>query len=338
VLNIYENYPFWFTFLTELGFSVVLSDRSSKSIYEKGIETIPSESVCYPAKLAHGHIMQLIEKGIKTIFYPCIANEPKEQKDADNHFNCPIVMSYPEVIKNNIDELRNKNIAFIKPFLPLDDKKKLSARLFEELSSFNINESDISKAVELAWVEQENFRYDMQRKGEETLRYIEENNIKGIVLAGRPYHIDPEIHHGIPELINKLGMAVLTEDSVAHLGTVERPLRVVDQWVYHSRLYAAASFVATQKDLDLVQLNSFGCGLDAVTTDQVHEILKDFSRIYTTLKIDEGNNLGAVRIRLRSLKAAVLERDKRGLLPRRVARMNNRVAFTKEINKKHTII
>lgn len=338
VLNMYENYPFWFTFLTELGFRVELSERSSKKIYEKGIETIPSESVCYPAKLVHGHIMQLIEKGIKTIFYPCIANEPKEQQGADNHFNCPIVMSYPEVIKNNIDELRNRNISFIKPFLPLDNKKRLVKRLFEEFSTFDINEGEISKAVELAWAEQESFRKDIQSKGEETLRYIKENDIKGIVLAGRPYHIDPEIHHGISELINKLGMAVLTEDSVAHLGTVERPLRAVDQWVYHSRLYAAASFVATQKDLDMVQLNSFGCGLDAVTTDQVQEILKGYSRIYTTLKIDEGNNLGAVRIRLRSLKAAVLERDKRGLLPRRIERKQSRIAFTKEMRKKHTIL
>jgi predicted CoA-substrate-specific enzyme activase len=338
VLNMYENYPFWATFFTELGFRVELSDRSSKKIYEKGIETIPSESVCYPAKMVHGHIMQLIEKGIKTIFYPCIANEPKEQHAADNHFNCPIVMSYPEVIKNNLDELRNKNIHFMKPFLPLDDKKKLIKRLFEELSYFSINEDEIFKAVEVAWAEQESFRNDMRRKGEETLAYIKEKGIKGIVLAGRPYHIDPEIHHGIPELINRLGMAVLTEDSVAHLGTVERPLRVVDQWVYHSRLYAAASFVATQKNLELVQLNSFGCGLDAVTTDQVQEILRGYARIYTTLKIDEGNNLGAVRIRLRSLKAAVFEREKRGMLPCKQENKHNRVTFTKEMKKTHTIL
>jgi predicted CoA-substrate-specific enzyme activase len=338
VLNMYENYPFWFTFFTELGFRVELSERSCKKIYEKGIETIPSESVCYPGKLVHGHIMQLIESGLKTIFYPCIVNEPKEQENADNHFNCPIVMSYPEVIKNNIDDLRNKNINFLKPFLPLDNKKKLIARLFEELSTLSINEDEISKAVELAWTEQEHFRNDIRIKGEDTLRYMEENNLKGIVLAGRPYHIDPEIHHGIPELINRLGMAVLTEDSVAHLGMVERPLRVVDQWVYHSRLYAAASFVATQKDLELVQLNSFGCGLDAVTTDQVQEILKGYSKIYTTLKIDEGNNLGAVRIRLRSLKAAVVEREKRGMLPKRIERKHKRAAFTKEMKKKHTIL
>jgi len=280
VLNMYEDYPFWFTFFTELGFRVELSDRSSKQIYEKGIETIPSESVCYPAKLVHGHIIQLIEKGIETIFYPCIANEPKEQQEADNHFNCPIVMSYPEVIKNNIDDLKAKSIRFIKPFLPLDNMKKLIGRLHEELSILNIDEDEIYKAVECAWSEQKRFKSDIQSKGEETLAYIRDKGLKGIVLAGRPYHIDPEIHHGIPELINSLGMAVLTEDSVAHLGNVKRPLRVVDQWVYHSRLYAAASFVAEQKDLELVQLNSFGCGLDAVTTDQVQEILRGYSKIY----------------------------------------------------------
>jgi predicted nucleotide-binding protein (sugar kinase/HSP70/actin superfamily) len=222
--------------------------------------------------------------------------------------------------------------------LPLDSKKKLIARLFEELAVLNINEDEICKAVDLSWNEQENFRKDIRSKGEETLKYIKDNNLKGIVLAGRPYHVDPEIHHGIPELINRLGMAVLTEDAVAHLGTVERPLRVVDQWVYHSRLYAAASFVATQKDLELVQLNSFGCGLDAVTTDQVQEILKSYSKVYTTLKIDEGNNLGAVRIRLRSLKAAISDREKRGLLPKRIEKKNNRVSFTKEMKKNHTIL
>lgn len=338
VLNMYEDYPFWFTLFTELGFRVELSDRSSKSIYEKGIETIPSESVCYPAKLVHGHIMQLLEKGVKTIFYPCIMNEPKEQQGADNHFNCPIVTSYPEVIKNNIDDLRTRNIKFLKPFLPLDDKKRLAERLVEELGSYHINEKEVFASVEKAWAEQERFRQDIRAKGEETLRAIAKDGIKGVVLAGRPYHIDPEINHGIPELVNRLGMAVLTEDSVAHLGTVERPLRVVDQWVYHSRLYAAASYVATQSNLELVQLNSFGCGLDAVTTDQVQEILGRHSKIYTTLKIDEGNNLGAVRIRLRSLKAAVWEREKRGLLPAKAVENEAKVVFTKEMRKRHKIL
>ncbi|MDW8800239.1 acyl-CoA dehydratase activase-related protein [Clostridium sp. A1-XYC3] len=338
VLNMYENYPFWFTVFTELGFRVELSDRSSKKIYEKGIETIPSESVCYPGKMVHGHIMNLYEKGIDFIFYPSITHEQKEQKYADNHFNCPIVTSYPEVIKNNIDVIREKNILYMKPFLPLDNKKRMISRLQEELQVFNIDRNEIAEAVIKAYEEQEAFKKDIQRSGEDTLKLIRENEIKGIVLAGRPYHIDPHINHGIPDMINSLGMAVLTEDSVAHLGEIERPLRVVDQWVYHSRLYAAASFVSKEKDLELVQLNSFGCGLDAVTTDQVQEILNGNSKIYTTLKIDEGNNLGAARIRLRSLKASMAEREKNGIELKRVNNTTKRIPFTKEMKKNHTIL
>lgn len=338
VLNMYEDYPFWFTFFTELGFRVELSSRSSKQLYEKGIETMPSESVCYPAKLVHGHIMELVEKGIDVIFYPCIASEVKEQKNADNHFNCPIVTSYPEVIKNNMDILREKNIIFLKPFLPFDNKKRLAKRLFEELKLFRISEQEICEAVNKAQQEQESFKSYIRKAGEDTLKTIRELGIKGVVLSGRPYHIDPEINHGIPDLINGLGMAVLTEDSIAHLGEVERPLRVIDQWTYHSRLYAAASYVATQQDLELVQLNSFGCGLDAVTTDQVQEILNGNSKIYTALKIDEGNNLGAARIRLRSLKAAVLERDKNGFKLKKLDNKYKRVIFTKEMKKRHTIL
>jgi predicted CoA-substrate-specific enzyme activase len=338
VLNIYEDFPFWATLFRELGFRLELSGRSSKKIYEKGIETIPSESVCYPAKIVHGHIMELWEKGIQTLFYPCIVNEPKEQAQADNHFNCPIVISYPEVIKNNVDAVRSDKITFLKPFLPLDDKTKLAERLFEEMCCFGIGKAEMRRAVDKAWCEKEHFHEEMRQKGEETLHYIKEHHVKGIVLAGRPYHIDPEINHGIPELINSLGMAVLTEDSVAHLGTVERPLRVVDQWVYHSRLYAAASFVATQEHIELVQLNSFGCGLDAVTTDQVQEILQSYGKVYTTLKIDEGNNLGAVRIRLRSLKAAISEREKRGIRPGKQPEKASRIPFTKEMRKTHTIL
>lgn len=339
VLNLYENYPFWFTFFTELGFSVVLSERSSKAVYEKGIETIPSESVCYPGKLVHGHMMSLVEMGIKTIFYPCIIHEKKEQEKADNHYNCPIVTSYPEVIKNNVDVLREKNIMLLKPFLPFNHKKRLAERLFEELEVFSIPKIEIDKAVEKAWQEQEVYKKDIEKKGEETIAYLQQNGIKGIVLAGRPYHVDPEINHGIPELINGLGMAVLTEDSVAHLGVIERPLRVVDQWAYHSRLYAAASYVALQHNLELVQLNSFGCGLDAVTTDQVEDIMDVYSKIYTVLKIDEGNNLGAVRIRLRSLGAALLEREKRGIVKIKPRESKyKKVVFTKEMKKNHTII
>ena len=338
VLNIYENYPFWHTLFTELGFRVVLSDRSSPKIYEKGIETIPSESVCYPAKIAHGHVMNLIEKGVKFIFYPCISHEQKEDKSADNHFNCPIVQSYPEVIKNNIDELREKGILYMKPFLPYDDRRRMTKRLYEELRIFDIDKKEIKKCVEKAYREQDAFKKDMEKAGQEALKFMREKGIKGIVLAGRPYHIDPEINHGIPEMINSLGLAVLTEDSVAHLGKVDRPLRVVDQWAYHSRLYRAASFVGEQKDLELVQLNSFGCGLDAVTTDQVEEILKGHSKIYTAIKIDEGNNLGAARIRLRSLKATIEEREKNNMEPKKIDNKYRRIEFTKKMRAKHTIL
>ncbi|RCX17969.1 putative CoA-substrate-specific enzyme activase [Anaerobacterium chartisolvens] len=338
VLNIYENYPFWFTFFNRLKFRVQLSPRSSKSVYELGIETIPSESVCYPAKLVHGHIMSLIGSGVDFIFYPSLPYEKKEQETSDNHYNCPIVTSYSEVIKNNMDVLKEKGISFMNPFLPYHDKKRLSERLYEELRAFDIPKNEVFAAVEEAWIEEERAKRDIRDKGEEVLKYLESAGRKGIVLAGRPYHIDPEIHHGIPNIITELGMAVLTEDSVAHLENIQRPLRVVDQWVYHSRLYAAAEFVKRQSNIELVQLNSFGCGLDAVTADQVQEILNDYDKIYTVLKIDEGNNLGAARIRMRSLKAAMDERDRSGIKPSRVRTLPERPVFTEEMRKRHTIL
>lgn len=338
VLNIYENYPFWFTFFTKLGFRVELSPRSSKTIYDLGIETIPSESVCYPAKIVHGHIISLINRGIKTIFYPCLPYEQKEQIKADNHFNCPIVTSYPEVIINNMDIIRDEDITFLNPFLPLDNSVKLKIRLEQELKKFEVSKKEISEAVDMAYAEVTCFKKDIRAKGEEVLAYLKETGKRGVVLAGRPYHIDPEINHGIPNIITSLGMAVLTEDSVAHLGDIERPLRVVDQWVYHTRLYAAASFVVTQKNIELIQLNSFGCGLDAVTTDQVQEILNHNGKVYTALKIDEGSNLGAVRIRIRSLKAAIEERDTINFVPHKITAYKNRVIFTKEMKKNHTIL
>lgn len=338
VLNMYENYPFWFTFFTDLGYRVELSPRSTKKIYELGMETMPSESVCYPAKLVHGHIMSLVNRGIKFIFYPCAPYEKKEQAEANNHYNCPIVTSYPEVIKNNMGVLREKDILFMNPFLPLDNKRRLIDRLYQEFRGLGIKKGEIVQAVEKAWMEAENARDDIRNKGEETLKYLEETGRRGIVLAGRPYQDDPEINHGIPNLITSFGMAVLTEDSIAHLGVVERPLRVVDQWVYHSRLYAAASFVATRQDLELIQLNSFGCGLDAVTTDQVKDILDSFGKIYTVLKIDEGNNLGAAKIRIRSLKAAMEERDKSGFKPEKLGSAPARELFTQEMKIKHTIL
>ena len=340
VLNIYENYPFWFTFFTDLGFRVELSDKSSKKIYEKGIDTIPSESVCYPGKLVHGHVIDLIDKNIKNIFYPSIIHEKKEREKADNHFNCPIVISYPEVIKNNVDRIREENINFMKPFLPFHDKKRLKERLLEELNSFNVSKKEIDDAVDKAWDEQNKFKEDIRKQGEEVIAYVKANQIKGIVLSGRPYHTDPEINHGMAELINSLGMAVLTEDSIAHLGDLDTPLRVVDQWAYHSRLYSAANYVAKNDDLELVQLNSFGCGIDSITTEQVQEILNKHSKIYTTIKIDEGNNLGAAKIRLRSLKAAMEERKN---IKGEIKKATNvtyvkKKEFTEEMRKTHTIL
>ena len=313
VLNMYENYPLWFTFFTELKFQVVLSARSNKAIYEMGLESIPSESVCYPGKIVHGAIEWLLKRGVKNIFYPCIPYESKEDKTANNHYNCPIVTSYPEVIKNNIEVFRHStDVRYMNPFLPVFDKKALKARLFEELGSvFEISKREIEHAVDVAWAEQERFRSDVKTAGINTLKELHKKNIRGIVLAGRPYHIDPELNHGIPELLTGLGLAVFTEDSLAHLGKVQRPLRVVDQWVYHNRLYRAAEFVSRTKNLELIQLTSFGCGLDAVTADQVSEILARHDKMYTLLKIDEGANLGAIRIRVRSLLAALEERKHR---------------------------
>ena len=313
VLNMYENYPLWFTFFTELKFQVVLSARSNKAIYEMGLESIPSESVCYPGKIVHGAIEWLLKRGVKNIFYPCIPYESKEDKTANNHYNCPIVTSYPEVIKNNIEVFRHStDVRYMNPFLPIFDKKALKARLFEGLGGmFSISKREIEHAVDVAWAEQERFRSDVKTAGINTLKELHKKNIRGIVLAGRPYHIDPELNHGIPELLTGLGLAVFTEDSLAHLGKVQRPLRVVDQWVYHNRLYRAAEFVSRTKNLELIQLTSFGCGLDAVTADQVSEILARHDKMYTLLKIDEGANLGAIRIRVRSLLAALEERKHR---------------------------
>ncbi len=338
VLNIYEDYPFWFTFFTKLGFRVELSPASSKEIYEQGIDSMPSESVCYPGKLAHGHIVSLIDQGCNVIFYPCVPRARMEQREADNHFNCPIVSSYPEVIKNNVERLQEGNIIFLHPFLPLNHKARLSKRLYEELGpTFHLTPGEVEEAVAAAWQEQARFRRDVQAMGEKALARIQKEGLTGIVLAGRPYHIDSEIHHGIPELINSLGMAVLTEDSVAHLGKVQRPLRVVDQWAYHSRLYAAADFVTTQPNLELVQLNSFGCGLDAITTDQVQEILEAKGKLYTCLKIDEGSNLGAARIRLRSLQAAIRERAQ--VMPAKSEPYTfPKRLFKKWMRKAHTIL
>jgi|LGVF01.1.fsa_nt_gb predicted CoA-substrate-specific enzyme activase len=338
VLNIYEDYPFWHTLFTNLGYRVVLSGRSSKKIFEMGMESIPSESVCYPAKLVHGHIQQLIKRGVNKIFYPAIVYNFKEDSNASNHFNCPIVTSYSETIKANVEELKSESIIYYNPFLPIDDKKRFIQRFYEEMEKESLSKNEIKKAANKAYEELFKYKKDVRNEGEKALEYIKEHSLKGIVLAGRPYHIDPEINHGIPELIESLGFAVLSEDAISHLEVVERPLRVVDQWVYHSRLYAAATFTAKQEQLEIVQLNSFGCGLDAVTIDQVKEIMERYNRLHTVLKIDEINNLGAARIRLRSLVASINEREKNGIKAYRKSEPDRRVVFTKEMKRKHTII
>lgn len=327
VLNIYENYPLWFTLFTELGFRVELSSRSSKKIYEKGLTSIVSETACYPAKMVHGHVEDLIDKGIKNIFYPCILNEKKEFENVTNTFNCPVVTSYAEVIKNNLESIKANNVNFMNPFLPIANKSKLKKRLKEVLGRFGISQKEINYGIDKAWEVQEEFKNDIRNKGIETLDYIKQHNIKGILLSGRPYHIDPEINHGMPKLINSLGMAVFTEDSIAHLGKVQGELNIVDQWAYHSRLYRASSYILDRDDIELVQLTSFGCGLDSITTDQVSEILHSASKIYTNIKIDEGSNLGAARIRLRSLKAAIEEREN-----------NNFVRVRKELEESNNYI
>ncbi|MBO4609773.1 MAG: 2-hydroxyacyl-CoA dehydratase [Lachnospiraceae bacterium] len=336
VLNMYEDYPFWYTFFTKLGYRVVLSPASTRAIYELGIESIPSESECYPAKISHGHIEWLIAQNVNFIFYPALFYERKEFQDAGNHYNCPIVTSYSENIKNNVESITTGKVIFRNPFMNFSSKETIGYALrkeFKELPSAEIN-----AAVDEAWDELARARKDVQIEGEKALKYLEETGKHGIVLAGRPYHTDPEINHGIPDLITSYDIAVLSEDSISHLGKVDRPLIVMDQWMYHSRLYAAASYVRTVDNLDLIQLFSFGCGLDAVTTDQVNDILSGSDKIYTCLKIDEVNNLGAARIRIRSLISAIKVREKQGKT--HVTRPTNieKVKFTEEMRKNYTII
>ena len=339
VLNLYENFPYWATFFKELGFSVKLSPRSGRPIYELGIESIPSESECYPAKLAHGHVQWLINNGVQTIFYPCIPYERNEFPDSNNHYNCPIVTSYAENIKNNVDDITSGKVRFLNPFMAFSSEEILADELVKVFDKeFSIPAQKVRAAAKAAWAEQENFRQDMMKKGEEVLEYLKETGRRGIVLCGRPYHVDPEINHGIPELINSYGMAVLTEDSISHLGELERPLIVMDQWMFHSRMYAAANFAKKTENLDVIQLNSFGCGLDAVTTDCVADILNDSGKIYTCLKIDEVNNLGAARIRIRSLLAAIRVRQKHPK-ERKIRPANyNRILFTKKMKEEYTIL
>lgn len=336
VLNFYENYPFWHTFFTKLGFEVVLSDHSNRRIYEEGIESMPSESVCYPAKLVHGHIINLIKKDIKTIFYPCLMYENLEFKNSDNHFNCPIVQSYSEAIKLNVEDLEEQNIKFINPFLPMEENA-LYKRIKEldEFREYKFKSSELKEAISSAIKEQLKFKEDVRKKGEEFIKWLEEHDEKAIVLAGRPYHLDKEVNHGIDTMINSLGLAVLTEDSICHLSNMTSNLRVVNQWSYHARVYHAADAVSQFNNIELVNLNSFGCGLDAIVTDQTEEILKRNNKLYTTIKIDEINNLGAAKIRIRSLIASMNKRSNEKIEYRPYTYEKN---YFKKEDRKHTLL
>ena len=341
VLNMYEDYPFWFTFFTRMGWRVVLSPMSSKELYEKGMDTISSDTACYPAKLVHGHIKTLVEMGEKWIFYPCINYEQKEDPNAPNHYNCPIVATYPEVIANNMNELfEEEGVTFTHDFLPYDDDKRLADRLYEILSEQDkdIRKKDVKAAVEAARKEQNAFKKDVEAEGRRAIEYAREQGKKIIVLSGRPYHLDTEINHGINKMIISYDMVVVSEDSICNMKELPRPIRVLDQWVYHSRLYKAANVVGTMDDAEMVQLNSFGCGVDAVTTDEVEEILENSGKLYTVLKIDEGNNLGAIRIRVRSLKAAMEEREKNGIKACHSDKPFERKLFTEDMRKNYTLL
>ena len=339
VLNIFEDYPFWFTFFTELKYHVVLSPMSTKDIYQKGMEYISSDTACYPAKIVHGHIRELIDEGEKKIFYPCINYEWMEDPKAPNHYNCPVVATYPEVIANNMNhDFERFGVKFFHPFVPYDNDERLVKRMHELLEEYGITEREIARAVAEARKEQLKFKEDVREEGKRALKYAEEHGLKAIVLAGRPYHLDTEINHGIDKMINSFDLVVLSEDSICDLQVLDRPVRVLDQWMYHSRLYRAANVVEDMENVELVQLNSFGCGVDAVTTDEVMELLESANKLYTLIKIDEGNNLGAIKIRIRSLKAAMEEREKNGVLPTGGHKPFNRKIFTKEMKKDYTIL
>ncbi|NMA25267.1 MAG: 2-hydroxyglutaryl-CoA dehydratase, partial [Clostridiales bacterium] len=306
-LNMYENLPFWFEFFTRLNFEVVLSPESTRKLYIKGQRTIPSDTVCYPAKLMHGHIEHLLDMGATTIFYPCMPYNFDEGK-ADNCYNCPVVAYYPELLAANMPRL--KGARFLMPYFGLHRKKgfiQRSSEYFEE--NFGIPKNETKKAARAAYDAYYAFRKSVIAEGEKAIRYARENGKKIIVVAGRPYHIDPEINHGIDELITSFGLVLISEDAVSHIMKKESR-RVLNQWTYHSRMYCAARYVTTQPDMQLVQLVSFGCGTDAITTDEMRSILETGGKLYTQIKIDDINNLGAVRIRIRSLIAAMESQEK----------------------------
>lgn len=306
VLNMYELWPFWYTFFTHLGFEVINSGFSDEKIYTLGQNTIPSDTICYPAKLVHGHIAKLINEKITTIFYPCMSYNVNEKK-GDNHFNCPVVAYYPQTIENNVKAV--EEIRFISSFIGIHDPKIFKVKIEEILADYSFSKADISKAANAAYQAYEDYLSDIRNKADEIIKNARQNKQKIIVLAGRPYHVDPQVNHGIDKLINGFDVAVISEESISHL-VPKFKVGVLNQWTYHARLYAAAKYCTTQNDMNLIQLVSFGCGLDAVTTDECKSILERHHKIYTQIKIDEITNLGAVKIRLRSLFAALDQKEK----------------------------
>lgn len=305
-LNMYENFPFWYTLFTKLGFEVITSPESTRALYIKGQYSIPSDTVCYPAKIVHGHIESLIDMGIKTIFYPCMPYN-FDEKNSDNHFNCPVVAYYPELINANVESL--KEVRYLTPYFGLDRPRGFMKKAEEFFKNeFDIPANEVKPAVKAAYSEYHAHREAIKAEGEKALKFAKDNGLRVIVLSGRPYHIDPEINHGIDRMISSFGLVVVSEDSVFHLGDPQKT-HVLNQWTYHSRLYRAANFVTKRPNTELVQLVSFGCGVDAITTDEVRSICEKGGKFYTQIKIDEINNLGAVKIRLRSLIAAMDARD-----------------------------
>ena len=335
-LNVYENYPLWFTLLTELGFRVELSSPSSKQLYYQGYATIPSQTVCYPAKLAHGHILDLVQRGFKTIFFPCVPREEKPKQHTSGDFNCPVVAGYPELLRNNIPALKEQGIQYSCPFLPIS-RTMLAQRLHEDELFADISLDELNHAVQVAFAEFDRYHQDVRNMGQQIYEEVVAKKQTAIVLAGHPYHIDPEVHHGIADFIASLGIAVISEDALAYDQEDPKEIRVVNQWAYHSRLYRAGSFAINHPSLAVLQLFSFGCGLDAITSDQLEEIVSQGGSIYAQIKLDEGTNLGAARIRIRSLLATMQERgSKKYCLAQNLLLAPPN--FTEEMRQTHTLL
>lgn len=305
-LSTYELAPLWYSLFTSLGFEVCFSKQSNRATYEKGQFTIPSDTACYPAKIMHGHIMELIEDGVDTLFYPSLTYNVDEGA-SDNHYNCPVVAYYAELLNGNMEELQK--VRFLYPYLSIDSKKDLVNTLYPCLRELDnsITKSDVKKAVSASFAAYDTYKEELRTRGESALAFARSNGKRIMIMAGRPYHIDPEIGHGIDKLASSLGFVVVSEDSICHLAPVQY-VKVLDQWTFHARLYRAAAYAVEHEDTELVQLVSFGCGVDAITTDEVRSILERNNKYYTQIKIDEITNLGAVKIRLRSLLGALEER------------------------------